>query len=491
MHRSHVDGVPVFRFSEPGPLHATLRFGVGARDETYRTLGISRLVAALAAHTARHRLPEQAEPVVSTGLEETQFAVLGTREDVSNWLEALCLALCDLPVDRLGEVAHTLGGDAARSLDPRAAGALNARYGSQASGLEGHKRGWHHLPTADMLLGHATTWFTRANAVLTLTGPNPAGLRLPLPPGGRPRRSPPRARHPHASWTHRNIDGVVLSVEAPIGSAAAEVAHRILRERVTSALSGQPVPAAPAEAATALHDSVTVVRLLLASATANDAEGVAATMWSEALSLAGNEPDPAEVARHRCPPEGAPVQLRTLDDAARTELFGTPTLDEGSRRRALECVTSRDVRDSWQRSMERAQLVVPEGLLLCLAGPDGRRLWCASCWTWDEIPPFGQVFREPLAKRALTRAAERQWVVLTAESVVSCKPGAHHKLRFDDVIALERWGPERNLIGRCGCNVGVDPAWYRGGQRLTRALDEAVPAELAFDGAELAPPQRP
>ncbi|RFC71119.1 hypothetical protein DXZ75_28675 [Streptomyces sp. AcE210] len=75
--------------------------------------------------------------------------------------------------------------------------------------------------------------------------------------------------------------------------------------------------------------------------------------------------------------------------------------------------------------------------------------------------------------------------------MVSCKPGAHHELPFDDVLGLERWGLERNLIGRCGCNVGIDPAWYRGGQRLIRALDDAVPAELAFDGAELAPPAGP
>ncbi|MFG3370529.1 hypothetical protein ACGF0K_36970 [Streptomyces sp. NPDC048156] len=439
----------------------------------------------------RQQIPEQADLVVSASLEETRFVVSGTHQEVSDCLEVLCVALSDLPVGQLGEVAHTLDGEAASCLDLRTAGALNARYGSQATGLEGHERSWHYLPTADMLLGHAAAWFTRANAVLTLTGPNPAGLRLPLPLGDRPRRSAPQARQPCASWTHRNIDGVALSVETPVGSAAAAVAHRILRERVTAAVTGQPLREAPVEAATALHDSVTVVRLLLASTPASDAEGVAATMWSEALSLARNEPAPAEVARH-CPPSGgAAEKLRTLDDAARTELFGTPFLDEGSRRHALECVTPRDVRDSWQRAMERAQLVVPQGLLLHLKGPDGRRLWCTSCWTWDEIPPGGQAFRQPPVKHVLRRTAERHWVILTGESVVSCKPGAHHELRFDDVIALERWGSERNLIGRCGCNVGVDPAWYRGGQRLTRALDDAIPTELAFDGAELARPAGP
>lgn len=491
MYRSNIDGVPVLRFSEPGPLHATLRFGVGARDETYRTLGISRLVAALAVHATRQRLPDGVEPVVSAGIEETRFTVSGTREEVSDCLEALCLALSDLPADRLDEMTHTLDGEVARSVDdPRTVGALNARYGSQAAGLEGHERSQHHLPSADTLLGHAAAWFTRANAVLTLTGPNPAGLRLPLPPGERPRRFAPQARYPRASWTHRNIDGVALSVEAPVGSVAMAVAHRILRERVTAALAGRRVSAAPAEAATALHDSVTVVRLLLASGPAGGAEDVAATMWSQALSLARDEPAPAEVARHRSLPEDPPPRARTLDDAARSELFGIPFLDEGSRRRALEGVTPQDVRDSWQRAMERAQLVVPEGLLLHLPGPNGRRLWCTSCWTWDEIPPRGQEFREHRGKRAFRRAAERHWVVLTPRSVVSCTPGVYHELRFDDVIALERWGPERNLIGRCGCSIGVDPAWYRGGHRLTRAVDEAVPADLAFDGVELPLPDR-
>ncbi|MFC9529073.1 hypothetical protein ACFT38_00750 [Streptomyces sp. NPDC056975] len=491
MHRSHVDGVPVLRLSEPGPIHASLRFGIGARDETYRTLGISQLVATLAAHATRHQIPEPAEPVVSTSLEETRFAVSGTHQEVSDCLEALCVALSDLPVGHLSEVAHTLDGEVASSLDLRTAGALNAWYGTQATGLEGHERSGHYLPTPDMLLEHAAAWFTKANAVLTLTGPNPADLRLPLPPGDRPRRTAPQARQPRATWTHRNIDGVALSVEMPVGSAAATVAHRILRERVTTAVTGQPLRKAPAEAAAVLHDSVTVVRLLLTSTPASDAERVAATMWSEAMSLATNEPAPAEVARHSAPPEEAVEKLRTLDDAARAELFGTPFLDEGSRRRALECVTPRDVRDSWQRAMEQAQLVVPQGLLLHLTGPDGRRLWCTSCWTWDEIPPWGQVFRQPLAKHVFRRTTDRHWLILTGKSVVSCTPSAYHELRFDDVIALERWGPERNLIGRCGCNVGVDPALYRGGQGLIRALDDAVPAELAFDGAELAPPAQP
>jgi hypothetical protein len=485
MHRSLVDGVPVLHFFEPGPLHTTLRFGVGARDETFRRLGISRLVAALAVHTTQRRLPGGPEPVVSVGVEETRFDISGTAEDVSGCLEALCLALSDPPTEQLDGVARALQDEGVRNVDPRAVGALNVRYGSHAAGLECRKHSWHHLPTADMVLEHAAVWFTRDNAVLTSTGPALAGLRLPLPQGERPRRSAPPARYPRASWAHRDIDGVVLSVEAPITSAATTVAHRILRERVTAALGHRPQAAAMVEETTALYDRGTVVRLLLTSATASDAEATAATVWGQAMYLARKEPAADELAQHRSVLEGTPTRQHILEDAARSELFGTPWPDEEGRRRALETVTPQDVRDSWRRAMDRAQLVVPDGLLLDLAGPDGRRLWCTSCWTWDEMAPWGRVFRAPLTHRVFRPAAQRHWAVLTAESVVVCTAGAYHELRFDEVIALERRGPARNLIGPCGCDVGIDPAWYRGGQQLVSAIDQAVPAELAFDGARL------
>ncbi|MEU9322485.1 hypothetical protein AB0D91_01475 [Streptomyces canus] len=477
MHHSHVDGVPVLRSSRPGPLQATLRFGVGARDETYRTRDVTRLVAALAAHETRRRFPETAEPVVvSTGVDETRFTVSGTPQEVADILRTLCRALGEPPPDRPDDTAYSCDDEAAVSLHPLAAAALNARYGAQATGLLGQEWASGLPPTPDMLRTHAATWFTRANAVLTLAGPEPVGLQLPLPSGERPHHSAPEARYPRASWTHRTIEGVAVSVETPAGSAAVAVAHRILRERMTAALARRSTSAAPAEAATVPHDTDTDVRLLFTPATTDDAEEVAATVWSEALRLARIEPAQDEVDRYRGGPESAEAQPCTLDAAARTELFGTPGLMEG--------VTPGDVRDAWQRAMAGAQLVVPAGLLLDLAGPDGRRLWCTSCWTWDELPPWGEAFHEPLVKRAFRRAGERHWTILTPDSVVTCRTGAYHALRFDDVVALERWGPERVLIGRCGCDIGIDPAWYRGGRRLIRALDEAVPAELAFDGAE-------
>jgi hypothetical protein len=479
MHRSHLDGVPVFRFTESGLVHAALRFGVGTRDETFRTLGITRVVAALAVETVRRRIPEEpqlAVPVgvgigVGVGVEETCFTVSGRAEDVAARLTALSLALSelsDLSAERLEEVARRLHHEVDETVDPRAVAALNARYGSHTAGLECGKHGWHHLPTAGMVLEHTAAFFTRANAVLTFTGPDPAGLRLPLPQGVRPRRTAPAARYPRTPWTHRDIDGVVLSVEAPVDSAAAAVAHRILRERLASALGRGSEAAAPVEVTAALHDRGRLVRLLVTSATASDAEAVAATVWREAMRLARQEPASEELVRARTEAEGLPARLRTLDDVARGELFGTPCLDEGSRRRAVESVTPRDVRDAWQEAMAQAQLVVPQGLLLDPRRPGQSSPVVHVLLDLGRAGPVGEVFRPPLARRAFTRASERHWMVLTAESIVACTPGAYHELRFDDVVALERWGPARNVIGPCGCPVGIDPASYRGGAAGSR-----------------------
>jgi hypothetical protein len=530
MHHSHVDGVPVLRFADSGPLRGTLLFGAGARDETYRTRGVNRLVADLAVRETRRRLREAVGPVVSTGVAETRFTVSGTQKEVADCLGELCRVLGALPTDKLDEMPYTCDSETVAALDPAAAAALNARFGAQGLGLvgqecRGHRPVEHRPLTAEVLLGHAAAWFTRANAVLTLIGPDPVGLRLPLPTGVRPNRFAPRARYPRASWTHRNLAGLALSVEAPTGSAAMTVAHRILRERTSTAFARLQTPAVPTGAATVPHDSTTDIRLLFIpplptpEAAAPDAdlssegtpdsedsplpggaptpeaaptpdatpitpaqvEALAATMWSEALRLARSETAQDEVDRHRG--GDAPEEARSLalEAAARAELFGAPDLDEDGRR-ALDGVTPQDVRDAWQQAMAGAQLVVPDGLLLDLAGPDGRRLWCTSCWTWDELPPWGETFREPLVKRVFRRAGDRHWTVLTDDAVVSCRTGAHHTLRFDDVVAMERHGPERVLIGRCGCDVGLDPSWYRGGKRLIRAVDEAVPAELAFDG---------
>ncbi|MDT7839759.1 hypothetical protein [Streptomyces justiciae] len=271
-------------------------------------------------------------------------------------------ALGELPVDG---VAAGVG--AASSLPWPAAAALNARYGAQASGLDGQERTCPWPPTTEMVQAHAATWFTKANAVLTLTGPETVGLRLPLPEGDRRQRSAPRARYPRASWTHRSIDGIAVSVETPVDSAASDVAHRVLHDRVTAALAERPTPVGPVETTVVPHDSKAVVRLLFTPAPADAIEEVA---------------------------------MPLLDIAAHAELFGTPDPDEDGRRRASDAVTPDDVRDAWRLAMSQAQLVVPSGQLLDLAGPDGRRLWYTSCWTWDELPPWGEKFHEPPHRRA-------------------------------------------------------------------------------------------
>lgn len=483
-HRYVVDGMPVLWNSQPGLLRATLRFSVGLRDEEYATFGISRRIAELTAHTVRRQRPELPAPVVTSGFEETQFTVSGRPDHVTEALEVLCQVLSDLPAGQGDDVAIGNGDGPGRWFDVRTAAALNARYGSQGAGLAGHEEIQDCAPGNDALLAHAEAWFNRSNTVLTLTGPEPEVLRLPLPPGERPSRHAPSASHSDASWAFRDTDSVTLSVETPLVSAAATVACRILAERVTAALADRAGSAPGAEVTTVLHDATTAIRILVVTPPAGEVETVATMLWAQARGLALAEPTRDEVIRNTSSHNGAPAGQSALDAAARSELFGTPFLSEGSNAAAFAAVTERDVRAAWHRAMERAQLVVPTGPILRLAGPGGRRLWCSTCWTWDEKAPWGQVFRPSLVKHLRTRTKQRHWAVLTPTSVVACTPQAYHELRFDDVLALERWGAERRLIGRCGCTIGINPAWFRNGQRLIQAVDKAVPADLTFDGVD-------
>ncbi|MEV8628558.1 hypothetical protein [Streptomyces sp. NPDC051079] len=280
-----------------------------------------------------------------------------------------------------------------------------------------------------------------------------------------------------------DTERVTLSVEAPLVSAAATVAHRILVERVTRALSDEAPAASSVQVTTALHDATTAVQVLAVTPLDGQTEAMATMLWAQARGLALADPTQEEVTRNASSLDGLAGQF-AVDAAIRRELFATTSFDEAGTRAALAAVTPQDVRTAWRRAMERAQLLVPTGPILRLAGLDGRWLWCTTCWTWDEEAPWGQVFRPPRAKYLLTSASRRHWAVLTATSIVSCTAQAYHELRFDDVLALEQWGAERRLIGRCGCTIGLNPAWFRDGHRLIRAVDEAVPPELAFDGEE-------
>jgi hypothetical protein len=96
--RIEIDGVPVF--SAPGPerVTAALMFGIGIRDESYATLGITHLIE----HLVMGSLPKSSlQSNGMTTVDSTHFHATGRPEAVAAFVEGVCAALDDFPLDRI------------------------------------------------------------------------------------------------------------------------------------------------------------------------------------------------------------------------------------------------------------------------------------------------------------------------------------------------------------------------------------------------------
>lgn len=492
MQRTQVDGVPVLFLPEgDGQLASVaLRFGCGARDETFRTMGVTHLVEALA--TDRLEGLDGDDFGSFFDLDETRFHGYGTPEEVVRFLEAVCNALSDLPLDRMEHVAGRLDIEGATPVDAQIAEVLGARYGAHGLGLACHQGAGYRALTPQMVRDHAAAYFTRANAVLVVAGPVPPGLRLPLPEGARPARSAPRPLTGHA-WAQRDMDGVALAFEVPVGSAAARIGHQILFSWVEGLARDRLGIASAVETFVTGRDRGSVERMLLLDAEEGREEAVAAALWGEAVRLARGAPAPEEVAAEVawCHRKFILQSTATdgLHEASDSELYGVPHLDGPTMMRALETVTPGDVREAVERAVAGALLVVPNGTLPALTGLDGRRLpHTGVCAQWDVPPPPGEVHGLPLRARLRLGARSADRIVRTPRSLVWCQDDWYHEYRFDEVVELERWGAARRAVARCGCLLELVPGQFQGMDRLIRTLDDAVPPARTRERAE--PPSR-
>ncbi|MFJ2739079.1 insulinase family protein [Streptomyces sp. NPDC087440] len=185
----HPDGIRLLEFQgirillapRPGPVSAGLFFRVGRADETLATAGLTHLVEHLALH--RHGLSDL-HYNGATAATYTHFHVDGDLADVASYLNGVCSALRDLPLERLETEREILRTEAAH----RGHGANHQmalwRYGARGHGLLSYPEHglWHLGP--DHVRHWAQTRFTRENAVLWITSDTlPPGLDLTLPSG--------------------------------------------------------------------------------------------------------------------------------------------------------------------------------------------------------------------------------------------------------------------------------------------------------------------
>lgn len=224
-----VDGIRTVHAPRSGLLSAGLLFRVGRADETLATSGITHLVEHLALH--RHGLGDL-HYNGATAATYTHFHVTGTAADVVEYLNGVCAALRDLPMDRLETEKEILRTEAAgKSHGPGHAATL-WRYGSRSYGLTGYGEAGLHRLTADEVRAWAQTRFTAENAVLWITGDSvPEGLDLKLPSGAwHPAPEASSALPVTPAWYRGDEGGVVLTAVVPRSTEAGLFAEVLGKE---------------------------------------------------------------------------------------------------------------------------------------------------------------------------------------------------------------------------------------------------------------------
>jgi hypothetical protein len=487
MEQTEIDGVPVFWAEGPAPMTATLAFGCGARDETFRTIGVTHLIE----HLAMSTLPRlHHEHNASVDMEITQFFATGKPGQLVDFLRQVCEALSDLPLDRIDKEAGVLAAEGSQAIHPTAGTLLARRFGTSGYGLAPWLGpGFDRLP-ASAVAEHAGRFFTKGNAVLALTGPPPEGLRLPLPEGPRPVHqlaAPLPVDGPR--WSAEAVPCPGLSVTGPAKSAPRDLGLQILRERLTTIARREKGISYEVGIDWVDVDPTTSDRMIWVDAREGQETEVANILWDTVRQLATFGPTPDELAHEVAAFAEVVDDPRTveadLDLRARTELLGQVYHSGAEWLTILTAVTADQVATAFSDDLRTALLVVPEPYTLELSDVDGKPIVAGGCDRTTAVPD-GKTFRPPMRARMLNGSARRTHLILTPTAIgLHDDDGDIHLVPFRDVVGIEVHEGTRTVFGRYGCVVPVDPELFRGAEAAVAALDNGVDPALRYPRTEL------
>lgn len=361
MQRTEIDGVTTFWEQGPEPFTGSLVFGVGARHETFRTAQVAHLVEHLVMSTMpKSHLDHNARVEIDT----TTFHATGPREAVVDFLERVCHALTDLPLDRMEREAGVLDAEEGTSEHPALCWALDRRFGRSGPGLLSSTGPGPKRITQEHVRDFVARHFVRDNAVLVLTGPPPEGLRLSLPAGGRAPERPGKATPlPLPGLLYDEIPHPTLSFTLPREEWSGSLV-RILAERVLDDIRHQRGIAYDVDVATARLDADQTIHALFTDGHEDQAGTIASTIWSALQDLAERGPSQAELDHDRAGfaayIEDPRASLDWLEGLAYRHLQGDPLwLREESRER-FAAVSVTDVQRWARLALGTALLGVPE-----------------------------------------------------------------------------------------------------------------------------------
>ncbi|MER7827647.1 insulinase family protein [Streptomyces sp. NPDC096097] len=478
-----VNGIRTVLAPRSGPLTAGLLFRVGRADETLATSGITHLVEHLALH--RHGLGDL-HYNGATAATYTHFHVQGTPADVVEYLNGVCAALRDLPMDRLDTEKEILRTEAAgRGSGPGHASAL-WRYGSRSYGLTGYAELGLQAITADDVRTWAQTRFTAENAVLWITGDTvPEGLDLTLPTGAwHPTPEATSALPTTPAWFPGEDGALVLTSVVP-RSTAANVFADVLGKELFRALrqKGGYSYTAAAEYTPRDTDSATVVAYADALPQKQDAMvgafvDVLAKLRAGRIEQADLDSVRASALAQFDLPELAAAMLPAR---AMNQLLRHRDLTVAEAKAELEAVTVSDLQQVARAVWADALVQVP------VRGLD-----------WAGLAAAPARSPEIVDGRRYSTVGNGHVALLVANDGVSLTAPGNQVTVLYAACALMQAYPDgaRHLVGHDGFSVTIEPTLYRIGAAELATIDAAVPASAVVkmpprDPARIPQPPEP
>ena len=480
MQRIEIDGLPVFTADGPERVTAALMFGVGLRDETFATVGVTHLIE----HLVMGTLPKshlQSNALVD--IDSTVFYATGRPDAVRAFVEAVCRAISDLPLDRMPLEIGVLQAENCAGSHSTVAALLGARYGLRGPGLTVTAGGaGPEFLTEAVVRDHLRRWFVRENAALVWHGPLPEGMSLRLPSGPRPLRPVPEPCHqPGPFWTQGPVfDGAGLLLVGPPRDPALTIAVRVLEERMGDI--ARHARGLSYSAGVEFVDSAPDRRdiALYVDAREGKAAEVARLLWEQYWSLSGEGPTAEEIAHVVA---GLEEELDgdvdefvqgELSAAARSQVQQVPFLSLRDVLEPWRAVTPEQAAAALCATRGTAIVAVPEGVeLLTALDTIGKRFYCGIA---PQLPT-GAVFR-PSALKRLGRSARRMQLVIADVGLGHRdEDGDDHFIAWPDieaVVPLET-GDGFVVVGRNMCTFPVVPELF--GKAPCQEVRVRIPAE--------------
>jgi zinc protease len=477
VHRTEIDGVPVFWSDVPGPRTGSLMFGVGRAHEPATKGGISHLVEHLA--LAPLAQPEYAHNGFVSG-SRTVFHATGTEDELTAFFDSVIRSIGDLPLSRLGMERRILRQESRTRGVGVPADLMWYRFGTRGYGLLSREELGLDWLGPDVVAEWARTHFCRENAAMWFSGPPPSRLRLPLGSGHGPEpiatdAYPGLALPSYLEWPESRVALSYLAEDSAaafvtLDSAARRARHVVRFQR--GLVYDIRVDLEWLEAGT-VHCTI---------ATDCPAEHVA-TVRDEILlaldTIARDGLNPDEVRRgvrwYRDNLAIQQAQLGILDSIT------FKYLRTGTHETVDSSILEFETIDGAAAGDELGLAL--ESLLVCSRGdPPAGRSW-SSYQAWSPGIVDGQRFLPPgrrvAGMRLPPRAPEPSLTVGSDGVTWRSAQGYPLTVRYADLVACRHWpGDIRELWGLDGYRVWVRPMDWHDGLEAVRLVDAAVRQEL-------------